>query len=127
MVVKAGRAPAVEPIGSNAGSAPRMAATPAVAVGRTVARMPPGPVVESEGRGAGALLVGSGTTLSLPEGAAEGVSPSRGDAVGGGAGGVKGSRAGGRSLPVRLPSTERSPTTRKTATRPLRTMSSLLP
>ena len=53
MVVKAARAPAVKPIGSKAGSAPRTAATPAVAVGRTVARMPPGPVVESEGRGAG--------------------------------------------------------------------------
>src|SRR5882757_10224301 len=107
MVVKAARAPAVKPIGSKDGSAARMAATPAVAVGRTVARMPPGPVVESEGRCAGALLVGSGTTLSLPEGPAEeGASPSRGDAVGGGAGGVNGSRAGGRSLPVRLPSTE---------------------
>src|SRR5580704_8935050 len=114
MVVKAARAPAVKPIGSKAGSAARMAATPAVAVGNTVARMPPGPVVESEGLGAGALLVGSGTTLSLPDGP-EGASPSRGDAVGG-AGGVNGSRAGGRSLPVRLPSTERSRRIRKTAT-----------
>src|SRR5260370_42055608 len=94
MVVKAARAPAVKPIGSNAGSAERMAATPAAAVGRTVARMPPGTVVESEGLGAGALLVGSGTTLSLPEGAAAGGSPSRGDAVGGAGGG--GLASGGR-------------------------------
>src|SRR5258708_37273757 len=101
MVVKAARAPAVKPIGSKDGSAARIAAMPAVAVGRTVARMPPGPVVESEGRGAGALLVGSGTTLSLPEGAAGGASPSRGDAVGGAGGGI-GSRAGRRSVPVRV-------------------------
>src|SRR5260370_23740562 len=122
MVVKAARAPAVKPIGSNAGSAERMAATPAAAVGRTVARMPPGPVVESEGLGAGALLVGSGTTLSLPEGAAAGASPSRGDAVGG-AGGVKGSRAGGRSVPGRVASTARRRRVRKDATSPHLTMS----
>ena len=45
------------------------------AVGMTVARMPPGPVVDSEGRGAGALAVGSGTTLSLPVWPEAGVSP----------------------------------------------------
>ena len=122
MVVKAARAPAVKPIGSKAGSAARMAATPAEAVGSTVARIPPGPVVDSEGLGAGALAVGSGTTLSLPDWPAAGASPTRGDAVGG-AGGVNGSRAGGRSLPVRLPSTERSRRIRKTATSPMRMMS----
>ena len=120
MAVKAARAPPVKPIGSKLGSAARMAATPAVAVGITVARMPPGPLVALDCRGAGALAVGSGTTLSLPWLA--GASPTRGVAVGG-AGGVNGSRAGGRSLPVRLPSTERSRRIKKTATSPMRMMS----
>ena len=66
MAVKAARAPPVKPIGSKSGSAARMAATPAVAVGMTVARMPPGPLVGEDWYGAGALAVGSGTTLSLP-------------------------------------------------------------
>ena len=123
MVVKAARAPPVKPIGSKLGSAVRMAATPAVAVGMTVARMPPGPLVADEGRGAGALADGSGTTLSLPWLAGcSPRSPTRGVAVGG-AGGVNGSRAGGRSLPVRLPSTERSRRIKKTATSPMRMMS----
>ena len=74
MVVKAARAPPAKPIGSKLGSAARIAATPAVAVGMTVARMPPGALVASGGRGAGALPFGSGTTLSLPDGA----SPMRG-------------------------------------------------
>src|SRR5215470_3389870 len=112
MVVKAARAPALKPAKSKLESAARTAATPAVALGRTVARMPPGPVVPSDGRAAG---FGRGRTLSLPLGAG-GASPTRGEAGGGGAGGVKGSRAGGRSLPVRLPSTERSRRIRKTAT-----------
>jgi len=64
------------------------------------------------------LAVGSGTTLSLPCDA----SPTRGVA-GGGAGGVNGSRAGGCSLPVRLPNTDRNRRIRKTATKPIRMMS----
>src|SRR5204863_6555739 len=98
MVVKAARAPALKPVGSKVGSAARMAAAPGLAAGKTVARMPPGPVVASEGRGDGALAVGSGTILSLPDCPPEGASPTRGAAVGG-AGGVQGSRAGARSLP----------------------------
>ena len=39
------------------------------------------------------------------------------------AGGVNGSRAGGRSLPVRFPSTARSRRIRKIATKPMRMMS----
>jgi hypothetical protein len=79
--------------------------------------MPPGPLVGEDWRGAGALFVGSGTTLSSRD-----ASPTRGVA-GGGAGGVKGSRAGGCSLPVRLPRTERSRRIKKTATNPMRMMS----
>ena len=121
MVVKADRAPAQKPIGSKVGSAARIAATPVAAVGNTVARIPPGPVAEEEGRGA--LAEGSGTTLSLPVWpACGGASPTRGDGVGGD-GGVNGSRAGGRSLPVRLPSTDRSRRIRNTATSPMRIMS----
>ena len=97
----------------------RIAATPAVAVGTTVARMPPGPLVALEGRCAGWLAVGSGTTLSLPCAASP---PLRGVA-GGGVGGANGSRAGGRSLPVRFPSTDLSRKIRKTATSPIRMMS----
>ena len=47
-----------------------------------------------------------------------------GDAlIGGGVGGANGSRAGGRSLPVRFPSTDLSRKIRKTATSPIRMMS----
>ena len=101
-----------------------MAATPAVAVGRTVganAARPRWPT--ATGRGAGALAFGSGTTLSLPDWPAGGASPIARRAPVGGAGGVNGSRAGGRSLPVRLPSTERSRRIKKTATSPMRMMS----
>ena len=91
------------------------------AVGSTVERMPPGALAASGGRWLGALLFGRGITLSLPDGA----SPMRGVAGcgGGGVGGEKGSRAGGRSLPVRLPSTARSRRIKKIATRPIRMMS----
>jgi len=112
---EAERAPAAKPSGSKPASAVRTAATPALAVGRTVARMPPGPEVGWEVRDG----AGIGTTLSLPEGASL---PMRGG-VDGGVGGVNGSRAGGRSLPVRLPRTERSRRIRNTATSPIRMMS----
>ena len=48
MAPKAARAPAAKPSASKDGSATRMAATPAMAVGSTVARMPPGPLVGAE-------------------------------------------------------------------------------
>jgi len=120
MVVKAARAPPAKPVGSNVGSAARIAATPATAFGITVERMPPGALTARGGRAA-VLPFGSGITLSLPDG----VSPMRGGLAGGpgGAGGANGSRAGGRSLPVRLPSTARSRRIRKIATKPIRMMS----
>src|SRR5882757_10296342 len=98
MVVKAARAPPEKPSGSKLGSAARIAATPGLAVGSTVERMPPGAVTEDEGRcGAGAPALGSGITLSLPDWA--GASPIRGVLLAGGGGGVNGSLRGGRSLP----------------------------
>ena len=77
-----------------------------------------GTLTTGGGRWLGALPFGSGMTLSLPDGA----SPIRGGPAvgGGGVGGAKGSRAGGRSLPVRLPSTDRSRRIKKNATRPIR-------
>src|SRR5918993_2015468 len=117
MAVKAARAPPVKPIGSKLGSAARMAATPAVAVGITVARMPPGPLVALDCRGAGALAVGSDTTLSLPWLA--GASPTRGVAVGGGRGG-DGEQPRRRWWSRGVARTGRNRKIKKTATSPIR-------
>ena len=79
--------------------------------------MPPGTGGDGEARGGAAD--GRGMTLSLPDRRRR----RRGGAGGGGVGGANGSPAGGRSLPVRLPSTERSRRIKNTATSPIRMMS----